>query len=194
MSLLTQQLYYKKLILDKYLEFILKYQKNNNITRHCITNVQYYRDHLKIEGYSPVVKPAICISTKNNNTNINFAHLVIVINNTSIIDPSYEFKILKDKLYFHSIGNFIKYCKNNIIYNRVLEMYNLKDELDKFVNFIKYAKDINNNKLRVVCPKYYNKLADYVENRIVEFCNQNNIDVSFPDFRDVNSAGISKLN
>ena len=173
----------KELACAKFLECMLKYQQINNIKEQCVANVQYLRDMLFMLGASVVVKPTICIGTKNDGFMMNAGHLTIYLNKDTLIDPSYEFQSIENKMYFHSLGEFLKYCKTFTIElkgkkMKLFEAPEFKDNIAAFVRFIEIAKDMNNGKMRIASKKYYNELADYVENRMSEWRNPNNIDKS----------------
>lgn len=175
---------YNEIITAKLLECILKYQKKNNTKNQCMANVQYLRDILLIAGASPVVKPTICVGIKNDALMVNTAHLTISLNNDTLIDPSYEFQSIENKMYFHSINEFSKFCKISVfivngIEMKIFEMPGFKDKLLEFLKFVESAKKMNNNRCIDTSNKYYNKLADYVEYRMDKWeLNPNDIDKS----------------
>jgi len=170
---------------SKFLECMLKYQQINNIKNQCVANVQYLRDMFFMMGVSVVVKPTICIGTKNDGFMMNAGHLTIYLKKDTLIDPSYEFQSIENKMYFHSLGEFLKYCKTFTIElngkkMKLFEAPEFKDNMAIFVRFIEIAKDMNNGEMRIASKKYYNELADYVENRMRECTPQGikNIDKS----------------
>ena len=159
----------------KFLECMLKYQQINNIKQQCMVNAQFLRNYfIEIRG-SPVVKPTICVGIKNGCTVTIPAHLTILIDGI-LIDPSYEFQSIENKVYLHSIDEFVEFCKINEY--DVTESPGFKYQMANFLRFVESAKRMNNGE-QLPLTKYYNKLGKYVENIMRKWRNNpNNIDYS----------------
>jgi len=170
--------YNREFIMAKILESMLKYQKKHNIKSKCMTNVQYYRDALYGMGVMCKIKPTIYITRRDTDNALCFdIHMTIKLNDILYIDPSFEFLSEEKIAIFHTINDFMKYCKNNdnirplnnkgqetSLYRSVQE--NHVFVLKNFINLVKVAEDINNNKLCITDKNYYNAQADYVENKM----------------------------
>ena len=164
---------------DKHLKFILKsmiqYQKLNNTKRHCIDNVQYYRDNILNPHGNIKVRAVMCyckqIKQKRKgdctivdaNVYIVCAHLVVVYNN-KIIDPSYEISKLNPNYYF-TLKDFVESVPlEHHFQNGKLSKKQVKEHLD----FVELAEKINNQSSSdpltyYLSLEYYNKQADYVD-------------------------------
>ena len=154
------------------LKYMLEYQKKNNIKGRCVTNVQYLRDTIinNMEAISKAkvkVLPAICISRHPpDEFKICYGHLCIEWNDT-IIEPSYVIAILGKEYkteYYHTINDFMTCPFNTPKWNSTNFKLS-KEQINKFISFVKSANNMNNNEL-IVDEDYYNKQADYVENKM----------------------------
>ena len=157
-----------KLIPEIMSEIILcmyEFQKLNNITKQCVTNVQFLFDVLKVNYLNVKVVPVIVLfdGLDLNQTCLVDGHLVLVFENQDTdknIDPSYEITILENKHYFYKIKDFIK--KINVNNNK----YILKKIIDTFLAFQKLADKINNNEFLICDKKFYNEQANYIEKKL----------------------------
>ena len=88
--------------------FMREFQEQNCIIKQCITNAQYLYDFIKTNGIINVkVKAVIVISNNYDKISIIVGgHLVVVLDDKHIIDPSNEIFTLKDKSYFDNIKDF----------------------------------------------------------------------------------------
>ena len=163
-----------QLIIQLALKYMFEYQKKNNIKGCCITNVQYLRDIIinNMEAISKAkvkVLPAICISRPaRDEFKIVYSHLCIEWNDT-IIEPSYEIHILGKEYetgYYHTINEFMAcpFTSNGAKLNTTNFKLS-REQINKFIRFVKNANNMNNNEL-IVDEDYYNKQADYVENKM----------------------------
>jgi len=161
----------KENVTAKALELMLKYQKQHNIKRMCMINVQFLRDFMWANNISITVKPAFCtgVLPEQNAVCICEAHLIISIDSSTYIDPSYEFQSYTDKHYFHTIAEFSKFIKEIPLDNNKLNSLS-RSQIKKFIDFINIAKEINMGKFLITDKTYYHGLADYVEERIKEWC------------------------
>lgn len=145
------------------------FQKLNNITKQCVTNVQFLYDLIKIKYPNVKVSPVIVLSNdlNLNQTYLVDGHLVLVFENEKdiIIDPSYEIKILKNVHYYYKIKDLINNLDNSFETNYYKKNI-LKKNIETFLRFQKLADRINNNEF-VICNKdFYNNQADYIEKRL----------------------------
>ena len=81
-----------------------------------------------------------------------------MLDETLIIDPSYDVHSLRNKYYFDNVKDF------NNTFRGSLSLP--KDIITKFIRFIKYAEEINNGQLLVCDKEFYNNQADYVEQKL----------------------------
>lgn len=140
-----------------------EFQEKNCIRKQCVTNTQYLYDCIKMNTLSDVkVKPVIVLSTDKETSTFTMisGHLVVVLldDNETIIDPSYDVFILQNKSYFDNIKDLMDNCDNET-------RQFVKKGISDFINFITLAERINNGEC-VICDKeFYNRQADYIENQ-----------------------------
>jgi len=149
------------------------FQEKNCIKKQCVTNTQYLYDCIRMNTSSKVkAKPVIVVSIDDElHTFLCVGgHLVIVLDDDTIIEPSYDIFSLKNKSYFDNIKDFMNSfdnksnCMNEELNKEFTFM--LKKSVGHFLNFIKLAERINNGEL-VICDKdFYNNQADYIEKKL----------------------------
>lgn len=141
-----------------------RYQKENNVENECVTNVQYLFDQLHSLGIKCKASPAIVMC---EDAMINMGHVVIILDDGSVIDPSYEIAKLQNIQYYDNIKTFI-----NIFHKECFEDEETKDVfkniIKHFISFNNLANRINDSiqtgKTAVVCDnKHYHKQADYID-------------------------------
>lgn len=135
---------------------MLKYQQNNNITRKCVDNTQYMYDSLVNSGIKAKVKPVMCMSEKS--TKLWNSHLVIILEDGTYVDPSYEVVQNKDIKYFDHIS-----CLFETV---CLSRENKKKIVKKFLEIINISEKINNGELMITDYEYYENQANYVDENI----------------------------
>ena len=54
------------IFMSRVLSDMHQYQKDNEITKECITNVQYYYDIMNTKGFHVKVKPVVALYSKLN--------------------------------------------------------------------------------------------------------------------------------
>jgi hypothetical protein len=164
--------------LVKIYNYMIEYQKKNNIKKLCYLNAYYYYKKITQGGICanpPKVKIVICVARiPGPSTNsperfyINHNHMVLIHPDGTIIDPSYEITQIPN----------INYCLTIREANDILK-YGItpegkptrlsKEQVNGFIQAIKNAKRINNGvALTKAQRKYYNEQADYVETRMRE--------------------------
>ena len=141
-----------------------KYQKENNIKRHCITNAQYLYDTIYLGcGYKNVRTKAVFVLSIIEETKtlyVNSGHLVLEVDGV-IFDPSYEIFLLKNKKYYNNFKDFYNYY--TILSEKHKKKCDLKEQIYNHTHFIKISEHINSGKCLISNKEYYNKQADYVE-------------------------------
>jgi hypothetical protein len=143
---------------------MIEYQKNNNIKQECIVNTVYLYDMTKSNSTHKVKVVAMCVFGYDDKGNpaITAGHLVLLLDDKKIIDPSYDVFRLNRKVYYHNLKNLfdeLNINKSNI---------NMKKLLSDHISFIKFANQINNGTFELRCAdlndNHYYKQADYIEN------------------------------
>ena len=137
------------------------YQKLQNVEKECITNTQILFDiindnypHLDVKA-----KPCFVIEQNKDKKYVKIiVHIIIYINNKTIIDPSYETCSLKNALYIDTI-NDIKDLLGDFFKN------NSKYLITKFLKLNDYCNKMNTKKERVVNSEYYNNVFDFLASR-----------------------------
>ena len=145
------------MVCEQILHAMRTYQMQHTITRMCITNTQFYLDCVK-QNHPELRAKALAVIVLAEDKAV--VHLVVKIGN-KIIDPSYDINSLNDALYFNSYVTFKKASKSlPIVYE------NENDEkwfLNAFMEFIDFAREMNNGQLLVVNKEYYDAQADYIK-------------------------------
>jgi hypothetical protein len=147
--------------------YMREFQKNNNIKKQCVTNAQYLYDCIRMSMSDTNVKVKSVLVFSNDlelqRSVIVGAHLVVILDNDNIIDPSYDIYCLQNVSYFDNIKDLM-----DIFDDKSKEMIKKNLDIKKLINghlrFIKFADQINNGKCLVSGKKYYNDQADYIEN------------------------------
>lgn len=141
------------------------FQKINNIEKQCITNCQYLYDFIKLNSIEDVRIQAFIVFSNDINTQKSIAvagHLSIVITcddgEDVIFEPSYDVFVLTKKMYFDNISNFLKKFSDED-----KSKFDLKHLISQHIEFVKYAKQMNDGMHIIVDREYYDEQADYVE-------------------------------
>ena len=151
----------------KYISLMLEYQKINNTKGECLTNSMLYYDFLT-RNY-PDLKPrylAVIVQDSDRVKELimrNIVHMVVTINiddEDIIMDPSFEIKNIRNKIYHKTFKDLHNSMKNNIQFKRDIE--HCKSTLKNFLRFKENENKLNDGQF-VENPLYYNALADYVE-------------------------------
>lgn len=145
---------------------LIEYQKINNITRQCSTNVQIMYDLIiqccsfnKVEVKSVIVVEQVYPHT------IAIGHVVIILDDEIIMEPSYEIARLNKPLHCFNVKDFINALKyNSNKYKININKIDLKSQINQFLIFDKIANDINNKEMRVEV-EYYNDVIDYINEK-----------------------------
>jgi hypothetical protein len=154
------------IIISSIIRSMREYQKKYNIKGQCITNTQYLYDIIK--NYTNDVKTkAVYVISENKEENIFTlvgSHMVLVLDDDTCIDPSYEIFCLKNKSYYNNFENLMSNF-NDKSKNILKEKFDLKKIISEHIRFKKISNEINNGEffLSITGKEYYNKQADYVE-------------------------------
>lgn len=148
--------------LGKLILAMREFQKRNNIQKECVTNVQYLYNVIKQFTSSGVeAKPVIVINCNGDSVKY-IVHMVLVIDNDVMVDPSYEIFSLQNAHYFDNIkdllSNFpLEYVQENIEFKETLA-----DTIKAFNTFIRLANQINSGELTICSKDFYEKQANYI--------------------------------
>ena len=142
-----------------------EFQKNNGIKKQCVTNTQYLYDTIKMNSINNVKAKAVFVLSCDNDTDTSVfvgGHLVVKLDDETIIDPSYDIFCLKNKSYFDNIKDLMDMFNDN-------DKVKLKSDVDikklicDHIHFIKLAEQINNGQHTITEKKFYDNQADYIE-------------------------------
>lgn len=136
-----------------------EYQKTNNITKMCLTNVQYLYDSMNSSGIK--VKPiaVIVLIPDKENEILRICNHVVLKYNNKIVEPSYEIGSLENTLYYEDYSKLPEYLKN--------DRETIKKTLKNHIDFINYTKRMETGDFIITDKDYYNKQADYVEKKFI---------------------------
>jgi hypothetical protein len=143
-----------------------KFQEVNLIKKQCITNSQYLYDIIISNRYFTRdeirVKAVIVVSSDEELDTFTFVggHLVLVFDDGSIIDPSYDIFSLKNRSYFDNIKDVMDSFKNE---DKELLKTNFKKGFVDHIHFMKIAEQINSGECLITEKQFYNDQADYIE-------------------------------
>jgi hypothetical protein len=91
-----------------------------------------------------------------NQTKIIIGHLVVCIEDSFIIDPSFDVFNLKNVKYFDNVNTFINSYD-------IKTCYDVKKIIEEHLLFCDFATRINKGEIIISNKKYYNNMADFVE-------------------------------
>ena len=147
--------------ISKIVSAMLDYQKEHSITSRCMTNTQYLIDQIRHNCPDIPVKVApVIVAGGMGDTLQCVVHLVVLINDTDILDPSYETYSLNNKEYYGSYKVFYETLKH-------LELEKGKEFskyiLNSYLRLSKVADRINKKEFCICNKEYYTSQADYVQ-------------------------------
>jgi len=142
-----------------------KYQKKNNIKKQCVTNSQYLYDIIKMNSNSNSnVKTksviACSVNYEENTTTVVSGHIVVVLDDETTIEPSYDIFSLENVSYFENIKDFIDSFEDK---NVLKTNFDIKKLLNDHIKFKKISEQINKGELIITDKEHYDKQADYIE-------------------------------
>lgn len=133
------------------------YQRENNITEECVTNVSTFIDIIKqLIPNKITAKAVVCLgrNDEKNEAYIICGHLVVDIVGLGIFDPSYEIHKLKNT----------KYCESfKALDGAYKTREDSKKHLKEHLEFIKIAERINNGEFLIHNQEHYDKQLDFIE-------------------------------
>ena len=150
--------------IPKIFELMNRFQEENNITGACVSNCQYLYDTLK-KVYNVKVQAVIVSNLKTKV--VCSGHVVLVIDNDILIDPSYQYNSIngEDLVYYPSWKHFNEIA---VLMTNVQKKQSLKD----WIYFQKIADRINAGELVVHhddnYKDVYHKQADYIEKYLLK--------------------------
>jgi len=140
-----------------------EFQEKNCIKKQCITNAQYLYDCIKQNGNNNVKAKAVFAFSNDDETGTVIfvaGHLVVVLDDELIIDPSYDIFCLKNILYFDNIKDLIDSFDDK---DTLKTKIDIKTLIYEHIKFTKFAEQINNDELLITDRKFYDDQADYIE-------------------------------
>lgn len=144
------------------IDAMYKFQKERGIIKKCIDNAQYAFDCLRSSCPSSSIKvSAVFMSSVDTESELNKlwgGHLVILINDKMVIDPSYETHKAPNTEYYTNVSLLLQ--KQPLLKDQK-EL--LQTAIRTFLEFRRYADDINSGLIRITDKEYYNAQADFVE-------------------------------
>ncbi len=148
------------------------YQKVHNTKSQCGTNSYYFCDSINYNFPEANAQAAsvIAYSIKDHTAII---HIVVMIGN-KLYDPSYETFSLKDVQYFHNVKdlkNWLNEKKITLLLTvngiELNPLESLKFIIKEMIRLTNISKLINNGGSGIMCKKYYNKQADFIDENLV---------------------------
>lgn len=152
------------IIISNVILYMREFQEKNNIKKQCITNTQYLYDCIKMNSRNTNVKAkAVLVVSNDDETDTSVfvgGHLVVVLDDELILDPSYDVFSLKNRSYFDNIKDLMDMFSDK---HTLKTKVDIKKLIEQHIQFKKYADQINNDECLVSEKKNYNTQADYVE-------------------------------
>ena len=105
-----------------------EYQKKNNITRQCVTNAQSLCDIIKNNSTSNAKTKAVFVVAENNEEDANIivsGHLVVELDDETILEPSYDIFCLQNKSYLDNIKDVVNIFDNKVTLKTKIDIKNL---------------------------------------------------------------------
>jgi hypothetical protein len=137
-----------------------EFQEKNGIQKQCVTNCQYLYDVIKLNGNHNVKVKAVIVISDMDTLGI-ISHLVVVNNNT-LLEPSYDVFSLQNKSYFDNTKDFMERFDNE--FKQVAQL-NLKESIGNFLALMKLADRINDGELVITDKEFYDRQADFIESK-----------------------------
>lgn len=141
-----------------------EFQAKKCIKGECVTNTQYLYDCIKMSFNNSNVKAkAVLVAShviESDTFIITAGHLVVILDDEIIIDPSHDVYSLKNKTYFNNIKELMSFFENNDKFKAKID---IKELICKHIGFMKFAEKINNGACLISNKKFYNEQADYID-------------------------------
>ena len=142
-----------------------EFQKKNCITKQCVTNTQFLYDCIKMNTRSSNVKVKAVLGFSNDDATSTGVfvggHLVLILDdNETVIDPSYDIFRLKNISYYDNVKDLIDIFKDK---TELKKRFDLKTLFSEHIQFMKLAEQINNGEFIITDKQFYDNQADYIE-------------------------------
>lgn len=141
-----------------------KYQKRRGIVKKCIDNTQFALDCIKESYPGANVKATAILMTSfdpdEGHMRVCGGHLVILVDDNHILDPSYETSSAPNNRYFKTLSALLE-AYPKVKNDKAL----LANTIKLFFDFSKFAERINNGDIMLTDRTYYNDQADFLERR-----------------------------
>lgn len=152
-------------LLLKLLSIMWAYQCKNDIKSCCIDNTQIALDTIRTNTKLRVKVVAVIVLEHTNfidtfTCKINTGHLVLLINDKKIYDPSWEVASYKDSKYFMNYKEYLDYMADFTD-----KEYN-KSVLKQHLTFTDIAQRMNDDEFITYDRTHYDKQMDYIESVI----------------------------
>jgi hypothetical protein len=141
-----------------------EFQKKNNIKNKCAANTQYLYDTIIMNSGSNVKAKAVFVVSIDDETDTTIlvgGHLVVILGDETMIDPSYDIFCLKNKSYFDNIKDLIDMFDNKDK-DKLKTKIDIKKLVCDHIEFMKIAERMNNGQ-HIITEKFYNEQADYIK-------------------------------
>ena len=150
-----------EIILAKIVFYMREYQEIHGIKKQCLANCQYLYDIIRMNHptLNVKVKSVLVTFIEGGTTFYMGGHLVIILDDNIVIEPSHEIFICKNTNYYDNIKCFMENCPHK-------SDPTTKQVINNFITFIKIADKMNSGILMVADKKFYDDQADYVEKHV----------------------------
>lgn len=154
--------------INKIVLLMRNYQRINNIKQQCVTNVSYLYNQLKAWNMShrAKVKAIFAVSDDDDNFTVVAGHVVIYLDNETIIEPSYDVFNLKNIRYFDNIKDVSNEFKEE--YKKIKFKDKCEYYIKQHIEFMKIAEQINNGEILTANPTFLNNQGEYVKKFIIK--------------------------
>lgn len=141
------------------------YQKRHGIKKKCIDNTQFALDSFKATHPTLNVKAAAVFMTswdeRAGRMKVWGGHLVLLLDDEDVVDPSYETGTAPQRRYYTSVSALL--AEQPVLKE---EKEFMRETIQMFLSFSKYAKQMNEGVLLVTDKTYYNAQADYLKQKL----------------------------
>lgn len=153
------------------LNWMMEYQKENNISKMCMQNVQYFCDCANASGTRHRARAEAMIAAKMVGDGDSFVvagHLVAVLTDTetgkeTMVEPSYEIRNIRGLTYMRTISDFVQWCDDIGVPPHSLHSEGITHYLRKHMHMVKIAERMNGGDLCITNKEEYDAQADFVD-------------------------------
>ena len=147
------------------IDLMYEYQRINEITKCCITNVQILYDIMKSIGVNLNLKiVSVVVRAVDNELgeyHLIDGHLCVSLSEDMLFDPSYEIFKMKNVEYFQNISIYLKSLGENSR-NLINNNFNIREIIGTNNRFIQLAEQMNQGKFLINDRALYNAQLDYI--------------------------------